>query len=279
MTSRAHSTAVLLIALLWHSPVLSAQQAKTPSLHEILERLDSNLNQYDTGIPSFFCKEHIVSSQATRVEHDRITTIDSIFRLKRTPAARHASTLVETREIQCVDGKPATSQHLDGPTMLNGAFEGGLAVVSLSQAACMQYQLQRIDPSRPSDPYIVRFATVLTPRNTADCLLQENSRGLALIDPTSMQITHLEIATPKHAIIPATPFKSATIGRRDLTVDYDAVVLGGAAFWLPATITMRVTSGAGTFHEMTWSFRATYSNYRKMEVTSRILPGSQKNVP
>jgi hypothetical protein len=55
--------------------------------------------------------------------------------------------------------------------------------------------------------------------------------------------------------------------------------LGGETFWLPSTITMRSVSGSGTFHTITWTFKATYRNYRRMEVTSHIVPGSEKNVP
>jgi hypothetical protein len=48
---------------------------------------------------------------------------------------------------------------------------------------------------------------------------------------------------------------------------------------MPSTITMRSTSGAGTFHMAVWSFRATYGNYHKLEVTSHILPNGQESSP
>jgi hypothetical protein len=101
---------------------------------------------------------------------------------------------------------------MDGPTLLSGAFEGGLAVVSLNQAACMNYALQRINRNRSTEPYIIRFATVLTPQSSADCLLQEDSRGRVFIDPASMQIAHLELTTPRHTIIPGNPFTSSVVG-------------------------------------------------------------------
>jgi hypothetical protein len=186
---------------------------------------------------------------------------------------------VESREIKTIDGKPATSQRMDGPTEISGAFEGGLAVVSLSQTACVSYTLQKVDKKRPADPYVVRFATVLTPQNSADCLLQENSKGRALIDPASMQITHLELTTPHHVIIPGDYYDSPVIGERVLTVDYAPVELGGETFWLPSTITSRATSGSGTFHAIVWSFRAIYRNYHKLEVTTRILPGGDAPAP
>lgn len=203
MTSRSSTTAISFVAFLGFSSALCAQQAKVPTLEEILQRLEANLNHYDTGVPSLFCDEH-VNSQVEPGPRDQDTITDSIFRLKRTATANHTTTLVESREIKNVNGKPATSQDMDGPTMLSGAFEGGLAVVSLSQTACMNYALQRINKNRPTEPYIVRFATVLTPQNIANCLLQEDSKGRAFIDPASMQITHLELTTPRHVLTPRT---------------------------------------------------------------------------
>jgi hypothetical protein len=278
MTSRTSSTAISLVAFLGFLSALCAQRASVPTLEEILQRIDANLNHYDAGVPSFFCDEHVVS-QVEPGLRNQDTITDSVFRLKRTPNPDHTTTLVESREIKKVDGKPATSQDMDGPTLLSGAFEGGLAVVSLNQTACMNYALQRISRNRSTEPYVLSFATVLTPRNSAECLLQENSKGRVFIDPASMQITHLELTTPRHTIIPANPYTSPVVGKRVVTVDYAPVLLGGKTFWMPSTITLRSTSGSGSFHPIVWSFQATYRNYHKLEVTSRILPGSEAPAP
>ena len=273
MISRTSFTAISLVAFLGSSSALWAQQAKMPTLNEILQRLEANLNHYDTSVPSLFCDEHVISRVNSGLPNQDTIT-DSVFRLKRTTNPDHTTTLVESREIKNVNGKPATSQNIDGPAMLNGAFEGGLAVVSLKQTACMNYTLLRINKKRPAQPYIVRFATVLTPQNSADCLLQENSKGRVFIDPASMQVTHLELNTPRHTILLADSY-SPVVGKRILTVDYAPVLLSSATFWMPSTITMNATSGSGTFHPIVWSFNATYRNYHKLEVTSRILPGSE----
>ena len=80
-------------------------------------------------------------------------------------------------------------------------------------------------------------------------------------------------------IIPGSRFISPIIGKRVLSIDYAPVVLGGETFWMPSAITMRNVSGSGTFHMMVWSYRATYRNYHLLEVTSRILPGSEAPAP
>ena len=277
MAPRTLSAAILLVTMLAFSSALSAQQQDT--LDKILDRLDANLNYYDARLPSLFCDEHVVSSQVEPGMRDVNTVADSVFRLKRTPQPDHTVSLVESREIQLVDGKPATSQPHYDPTVLNGAFEGGLAVISRSQTACMSYSLQRTKRGRPSEPYVVRFATALTPQNSAGCLLQENCSGRAFIDPVSLQVTRLELTTPHHVIIPWGPFTSPIKGRRDLSVDYAPVLLGGETFWMPSAITMRNVSGSGTFHLMIWSYKATYRNYHLMEVKSRILPGDAAPAP
>src|ERR1700722_16780649 len=105
MTSRTSSTAISLVAFLGFSSALCAQQAKTPTLEEVLERIEANLNHYDTGVPSFFCDEHVIS-QVEPGLRNQDTITDSVFRLKRTPNPDHTTTLVELREIKNVDGKP-----------------------------------------------------------------------------------------------------------------------------------------------------------------------------
>jgi hypothetical protein len=271
---RPASIAILLVALLGYSSALWTQPAKLPPLGEILDRLEANLNRYDTRLPSLFCDEHVLSSQMEPGMRNQPNITDSVFRLKRTPRPDHTTSFAESREVQSVDGKPPAAQNVYAPTTLSGAFEGGLAVVSRSQSACMRYALQRPKEDRPHDPYVVRFTTVLTPQNTANCLLQENSKGEVLIDPESVQITHLEITTPRHIIIPGGPFRSPVVGKRVITADYSPVLLGGETFWMPSAISMRNISGSGTFHMMVWSFQATYRNYHLLEVTSRILPGN-----
>jgi hypothetical protein len=273
----------LILAVAWFGtggalfPVL-AQQTPPPSLDAVLQRLQSNLVHYDNAVPSFFCDEHVVSSVEPGLRNQNAVT-DSVFRLKRVLSPDHTSTFNESREIETVNGKPATSQHFGGPSVLSGAFEGGLAVVSLSQRACMRYTLQRVKRNGPPAPYVVRFASDLTPQNSANCLLQEKSAGQVTIDPSTMQITHLDLTTPHHTIVPGSNYDSPVVGERVISVDYAPVVLNGQTFWMPATIASTVTSGKGTYHAIVWSFRATYRNFHKLEVTSRILPADAAPVP
>ncbi len=250
----------------------AAQQTQPPTLGEILQKLEANLDYYDSSVPSLFCDEHVASNISPN-PHKQNTLTDSIFRLKRVVNPDQGRPpLAESREIKTVNGKLrsfAADIDIAGPTVISGAFEGALAVVSLSQRACMNYTLER---PRRNGPIIVRFSSLLTPQNTAGCLLQEEGKGRILIDPATMQITRMELNTPHHVIVPESRFYSATMGDRVLSVDYAPVQLEGQTFWLPSTITSTVTSGRGTFHAVVWSFKATYRNFHKLEVTSRVVP-------
>jgi hypothetical protein len=277
MASRKSTTAVLAIAFLGFSLGSRAQRAEQPTLNEILQRLKENLTHYDKNVPSFFCDEHVVS-QSESDRRDRNVVTDSTFRVKRVSHPDHTTTFTESRDIKSINGQPPASQNQDinGPSLLQGAFEGGLAVVSPNQTSCMKYQLQPIDRKRPSEPYVIRFATAFSGSAPDSCLLQEKSKGRVLIDPQSMQIMRLEITTPRHVIIPG---YAPVIGKRVLTVDYAPIQLGGETIWMPSDITMSAISGSGTFHESVWSFKATYRDYHKLEVTSRIHPGSETPIP
>jgi hypothetical protein len=278
MTFRGWSIAILLTVVLGLSRVMCAQEAKTLTLDEILQRLETNLNHYDNSLPSLFCDEHAVS-QVEPSRGDRNTVTDSVFRLKRTAGPNDTTNLVESRDIKSVNGKAPATEDLMGPSLLTGAFEGGFDVVSLNQKVCMDYELERGSKGGASEPYVVRFKTALNSRNSASCLLQEKSKGRVLIDPVSMQITRMELTTPHHVIVPGGLFDSPVVGEWNLTVDYAPVVLGGETYWMPSTINSRATSGGGTYHSTVWSFQATYSNYHRLEVNSRILPGSEAAVP
>lgn len=271
---RASSTKAVLTASLGMSPWLYAQGQKAPTLGEILQRLEANLNHYDNRLPSLFCDEEVVS-KVEPGRPDQNTVTEAIFRLKRTSNSDGTTSLIESREVKSANGKTAVKQNMESPALLDGAFEGGLAVVSVNQAACINYTLQRANKKRPTEPYTVRFATVLTSQDSARCLLSEKSTGVAIVDPASMEITHLEIRTPRHVIQPGYFYQSAVMGQRVITVDYRPVMLNGETFWLPSTINLQVTQGAGSFHKTVWSYLATYRNYHQLQVTSRIVPGKE----
>lgn len=254
----------IVVALLLLLQPAHAQPPQPPTLNQVLQRLEANLNDYDTNIPSFFSDEHVVSSVFPG-NRQQNTVTNSVFRLKRVLQPNQTTTLEESRTVKTVNGSPPTADNLTGPSLLSGVFEGALAVVSLNQRACMNYKLDRIHPGRP---YVIRFSTEPHPTQPSTCLLDESSKGQVFLDPATLQITRLELTTPHHRI------SRDTQAQRILSVDYAPVQLDARTFWMPATITSRITADANTFHPTIWSFKATYRNYHKLEVTSRIVPAT-----
>jgi hypothetical protein len=81
-TKRYRLQIILFLPLIAALPSALAQQAATPTLDEILLRLEGNLNHYDKQVPNFFCNEHVVSS-LTYGQKRQSTVTDSVFRVTR----------------------------------------------------------------------------------------------------------------------------------------------------------------------------------------------------
>ncbi len=161
------TVAMLLSVLAAFHPAFS-QQAQPPTLDDILLAIENNLHRYDTTVPSFFCDEQVVSTMVPGPKKQNATT-DSTFRLKRVPGIDRKTTLEESREVKSVNGHPTSGGDFNGPSMVGGAFSGGLSIVSLSQKACMRYALQ---PITSGHPYIVQFSSLPSSERPTNCLLQ-----------------------------------------------------------------------------------------------------------
>jgi hypothetical protein len=240
---------------------------KVPTLGEILQRLQETLNQYDSSVPSFFCDESVTTfaQRGPGPVNTMVGTVtDSTFLLKRIPRPDDQVTLRESREVKKVNGKPVTGDSVGGGILTVGAFSDGMALVSLSQQACMDYRLQPIDAGQPM---LVEFASVAADKRPADCRMQEDVSGRAVIDPETMQVKQMQFHAPHHMI-------GKKMGWWHVTVEYAPVELDGKIFWLPKKISESMSDRA-----YSWSYQARYRNYHKMEATSRILPSDETPAP
>jgi len=233
-----------------------------PTLGEILQRLQENLNQYDSSVPSFFCDERVLTASPRAPMGYGGTVTDSTFLLKRIPRPDDQVILRESREVKKVNGKPATGDSIGGGMLSVGAFSNGLALVSLSQQACMDYTL-----TSNKDPIVVEFASVAGDKRPADCRMQEDVSGRAVIDSETMQLTQIQFHAPHHMI-------GTEMGWWDVTVEYAPVELDGKMFWLPKRIYESMA-----VRKASWSYDASYRKYHLMEATSRILPSDETSVP
>lgn len=261
---RCIAVAVLIGMGVWVCARAIAQ--KVPTLGEILQRLQENMNLYDSAVPSFFCDEHVVASVHSRGGRGGTVT-DSTFYLKRIPGPDDKMNLQESREVKRVNGERATADSIGGGFLLEGAFSNGLALVSMSQQVCMDYLLKSINPDHSKDPILVEFTSVAAGERSTACLMQEDVSGRVLIDPETMQVTRMQYHAPHHII-------GKEMGSLDVTVEYAPVVLDGKSFWLPKSISERMADSL-----FSWTYVATYLNYHKLEVTSRILPFEETPAP
>ena len=83
MTERCTAVAGLIGMGVWVCAGAVAQTA--PTLEEILERLQENLTQYDSSVPSFFCDERVLTASPRAPMGYGATVTDLTFSRKRIP--------------------------------------------------------------------------------------------------------------------------------------------------------------------------------------------------
>lgn len=248
--------------------ILSAQQSNPKSskptdltLDAILIRLQNNLTIYRASVPDFFCDEHVVSNMSLQNQPYRHTATDSVFRLKRSVTGKSLNQFIESREIKTVDKKPAKKQGLSGPAILAGAFSNALEVVSIELSHCYDYRLLPHQHLHRHPVLVIDYALKASTVDDQTCPGPEMQSGRAFIDPQTMEVVRLEQRMPHHEIVPG------VYGPWIWSIDYARAIFNDNPFWMPKAITSIATAKTSE-----WSFVATYSNYHKLTVTSRILP-------
>lgn len=241
----------------------------TPSLQEILIRLQENYWDYLATVPDFFADEHVVSSLKQEGSRDVKTTTDSVFRLQRVSAVGEAATFNESREVKLVNKKPAKGDQLSGPAIFAGGFSTANGMVSLEMSRCFDYTLE--PPAEFNKAPALVIAYVLKRDLTPDdnCPTEKQS-GRAWFDPATLHPLRVESTVPSH---------KDNNGRRDLwiwSVEYAPVTFDAKQFWMPRTITSNAEANDASG---TWLFSATYSNYHKLQVNSRIITDLGGNPP
>jgi hypothetical protein len=241
-----------------------------PPLQEILLHLQENLWDYLGNVPNFFADEHVISVLKQEGARDVKTTTDSIFRLRRSVAIGEPHTFSETREIKTVNRKPAKGEDIQGPTIFSGAFSTGISVVSLEMSRCFDYTLQPPAQLNNATAIVIDYAIIPDVLNDESCPGPEKQSGRAWIDPVNFHTLRVEMVIPNH---------KDNNRRRVLwswAVDYAPVAFDSRQFWMPKTITSKAEANDGS---AIWSFTATYSNYHKLTVNSRIITDVEGNPP
>lgn len=260
----------LLLGTCLLASALSAQQQIEPltglPLEGILMRLQIRYWHYIAHVPNFFCDERVLSKIDSWPPYHTSTVTDSIFRLKRSEPDVIAAPFSETREIKSVDNHPPLTQTLSGPSIFSGGFSSALGIITLHSMHC--FDLHLIEGKRLHRKPVILIDYALKPSAITDetCPGPDTLSGHVYIDPQTFRLLRLEMRIPDHQLLPDTR------GLWTWSIDYAPINLDGQIFWMPQTIASHATSS----NKLTdWDFVASYRNYHRMYVTSRIL----ENIP
>jgi len=268
---RARLISISLFAALVPATCLAQQPAAapaTPPLQEILLHLQENYWDYLSNVPDFFADEHVTSALKQEGARDTKTTTDSTFRLERIKAIGAAPDFNESREVKLVNKKAAKGDQIRGPAIFSGGFSTAVGVVSLEMSRCFDYTLQH--PAQFNNASAILIDYALKRDLTADdgCPGPEKEAGRAWIDPVPFHPMRVEMTVPNHL---------DNNRRRVLwiwSVDFAPVTFDNRQFWMPRTITSNAEANDGSGF---WTFTATYSNYHKLNVSSRIITDTGNN--
>jgi hypothetical protein len=244
--------------------------AQQPDLDELLRRTQENLWEYRGSIPDFFADEHVVSTMKQEGVREMKTTTDSVFRLVRSRTIGDEQTLNESREVRLVNKKPAHGDDLRGPAIFSGAFSSAPGVVSLEMSRCFDYTLESPTTLNKQPALVVGYIFRADMVHDDGCPGPDRESGRAWIDPTNFHILRIEMAIPNHVD------NNGIHTLWQWTADFAPVDFDSRQFWMPKTITSRADANDGS---AIWSFTATYSNYHKLTVKSRIVTDVEGNPP
>ncbi|MDE1176804.1 MAG: hypothetical protein PW789_09370 [Edaphobacter sp.] len=253
-------------------PVLCQQPdpaAQAAALHAILVHQQSSLWDYEANVPNLFAEEHVVSTLKQKGARDMKRTTDSTFRLVRVHAPGESTTFSESREIRLVNKKPVQGGDLGGPAIFSGAFSAGVGVVSLEMSRCFDYTMEPTAMLGGTSAVVIDYAIKADAEN--DCPGPESRSGRAWFDAQSDQLLRIEMSVPHHW-----DESSHTRSLWTWSVDYAPVNFESRTFWMPKTITSKAEANDTA---ATWMFTASYSNYHRLTVTSRIIADVGDDAP
>src|SRR4051812_4211912 len=239
--------------------LLLLQNAVSPGsprrLDAVIESVSRNVKEFQELLPDFVCNETITSASYKSGKVRKLTKVDSIFTAVQKPdpgTGRQRAAFTESRDITAIDGKPVRrgTQMPRLPVQFTGGFSSVLTMTFSPEN--LQFHHYELD-ARPDDAgrLVVRFATKEDQKKLRtffdDEILIDKDTGKALIDPSAMQLIHLErefFRLPRR------------LKRLSNAVDYAPVSIDDRQFWLPRVIR---TDGTERDGRNTETYMATYS--------------------
>lgn len=241
---------------------LGSVRAQTAmSVEELVARVQANTDQFEHSLPNFVCDEKVSSSLFHRgKQHDK--TIESRF-VGVQKRNRNVS-FTESREVVSVNGQPAAKdQRYEGPFLFGGGFSSMLSLTfGLEASPYHTYTLAGEETVNGRPAFVLTFKTKEGQHHLFFLIdgktVVNNDIGKAWIDKESYHVLRLER-------------RYLNVGKNQgplaAVVDYAEVQIGGQPFWMPKTVHAWQSAMKGGDHG---EFSASYSNYRKFDVSSAI---------
>lgn len=238
----------------------------TPTLDEILLRVQEHVKEFEYSLPDFVCNEIITSKEIVRGQVAHKTIIDSVFSGTQSQDGGTQRPFTEARTIRMIDGRPAgKDEQLKAPVSFGGGFSSILdATFSEKNAQYHNYKLMGTEKLNGRPALVIEFATK---KDQTELLFEFLGRkfvskdvGKAWLDPESLNVIRLE---RRYLNLPPLD------GVLNVSVDYAKVEINGKAFWMPQMIRVEQSQPVAK-NSMNIQYIAKYSEYQKFNVSSQI---------
>jgi hypothetical protein len=187
-------------------------------------------------LPSFVCKETVISETLNKGEVKKRVDIVAEFSVQRSSSGKFG----EKFTIKEMNGKPFGAAKFNIPLYVSGGFQHAMDYFSSEFHSCYRYALSgnRID-----------FEAVPDAESRTGCSHEIGIKGFALFDPDD-ELIHVERRVPPEI---ARRFNSAPVA----TLDLVPVLLNGQTYRLTSHVAAEMPMGKGVGH-----FEGTYTDCR-----------------
>ncbi len=214
-------------------------------------------------LPDLFCDERFTSKRFSDGHQADSHTTVSTFRVLHGAGGRQAGKSLESRVVREVDGAAAHGDRIKGAYTLMGGFDAALLVLTGDPERCFAFR--EMVSGAASDGSEVRVGFAGRAPLPAGCPAADVGRtGEILIDAGTKEVLQIR------QTLPHPPGGGEMWGPLVWTVTFRPVRLGERTFYAPASVRSELfRKGSSEYLQSV----AEYSNYHRVEVSSRIVPG------
>lgn len=241
----------------------SGPQPESPD--DLLREVRANVATYMATLPDLFCDERFTSKRFSDGHQTASNTTVSTFRVLHGEGPRQSGKSLESRVVREIDGAAAHGDHIKGAYTLMGGFDAALLVLRADAAHCFDFrEATSAAAATASDPSQLHIEFAGRTPLPAGCPAPDLGRtGEITLDAGSKQVLQIR------QTLPHPPGGGDKWGPLVWTVTFGPVSLADRTFYTPASVRSELfRKGTSEYLQSI----AEYSNYHKLEVSSRIVP-------